>query len=142
MKAIVAAVLGVASLAGAPALAADITLEVPLLIENVPSATQVIMYCQITSSTRSTVGAISTIVRTQKIVPIPEGGFNGIIRFEFSGSHLADADGYICTLGQMNGVGPTGLSYATSPGGNLTTFVRATGQSVVRTVMRVSGTLP
>lgn len=142
MKAIVAAVLGVASLAGAPALAADITLEVPLLIENVPSATQVIMYCQITSSTRGVSGAISTIVRTQKIVPISDGEFNGIIRFEWSGSHLADADGYTCTLGQLNGVGPTGRGYATSPDGDNDVFTQATGQNIHRAVMRVSGTLP
>jgi len=148
MRAAAVALLAGAALAGAPAFAADFTFDIPVVIENVPSATSALVSCYVSIVPPGGVyaaGGTNIVGRGERSITITGGAFRGTVTVEVnaSGLHLpAAARSYNCSLQQVNGRALTGSTYAASSGNAREVYERATGLHLDRLVVQAGGPLP
>ena len=148
MKAAAFALLAGAALASPCAVAADFTFDVPVVIENVPSATTAAISCVVSivpPDGPSAAFADSNVVgRGETSVAITGGAYRGTVTVEVNATGVnlpSAARSYICSMGLL-GRSLTGVRYRASSGNARDAYSRATGLTVDRLVMIASGRLP
>jgi hypothetical protein len=148
MKAAATAMLAGAALAGAPAFAADFTFDIPVVIENVPSATSAAISCYVSivpPGGAYAAGGSNVVGRGETSITITGGTFRGTVTVEVnaSGLHLPSAArSYNCSLSRVAGRALTGTTYTASSGNAREVYERATGLHLDRLVVQASGPLP
>ena len=147
MKAAAFALLAGAALASPCAVAADFTFDVPVVIENVPSATTAAISCVVSIAPPDGTSAFAgsnVVGRGETSVAITGGAYRGTVTVEVNATGVnlpSAARSYICSMGLL-GQSLTGVRYRASSGNARDAYSRATGLTVDRLVMIASGRLP
>ena len=147
MNAAAFALLAGATLASPCAVAADFTFDVPVVIENVPSATTAAISCVVSivpPDGPSALAGANVVGRGETNVAITGGAYRGTVTVEVNATGLnlpSAARSYTCSMGLL-GRSLTGVLYRASSGNARDAYSRATGLTVDRLVMIARGPLP
>jgi hypothetical protein len=132
----------------ATAVAADFTFEVPVEIENIPSATLAIVSCTVSSARPGDpypFGGGNVVGRGTASIEISDGRHRDTAVVEVNATGLNPASSarqYACNL-TLSGRSVTGATYAASPTNARSVYERASGgHQLDRLVTTVEGVLP
>lgn len=127
-----------------PLQAADFTLEVPLRVANVPTMHTVYVECLVSRSPTGGAAGSDIVGRGSRMVTLAGGRYDGTVTVEINATGInpaASARSYRCSARGL-GTASTGATYAAQSGNFRDVYERATGHTLDRLTVNVSGPLP
>ena len=149
MRSTVIAAFAAATLAGAPAFAADFTFEVPVVIENIAGGQSFEIDCYVSvlapGASGPAASAANVVGRASKTTNLVNGTFRGTVVVEFNAgpTHAASAGKqWKCYLSHILGRKPDGSIFHVNAAQPRQDYEAATGKKIARQAVEYGGALP